>query len=45
MKRVVLRQGAIDGAHEFLEVANINPRTVFPDMQGVANYVRQIVGI
>jgi hypothetical protein len=45
VKRVVLKQGAIQGAHEFLEVANINARTVFPDMWGVANYVRQIIGV
>jgi len=45
VKRVALGRQAIKGAHEFLEVANINARTVFPDMLGVANYVRQIVGV
>jgi hypothetical protein len=45
VKRVVLTQMAIDGAHEFLEIANINARTVFPDMLGVADYVRRIAGV
>jgi len=45
VKRVVLGRQAIKGAHEFLEVANINARTVFPDMLGVANYVRKVVGV
>lgn len=45
VKRVVLGQHAIDGANEFLETANITARTVFPDVQGVASYVRKIVGV
>jgi len=36
VKRIVLKQGAINGALEFLEVANIF---------GVAGYVRTIAGI
>jgi hypothetical protein len=45
VKRIVLKQGAINGALEFLEVANINARLMFPDMFGVAGYVRTIAGI
>jgi hypothetical protein len=45
VKRIVLKQGAVNGALEFLEVANINARSMFPDMFGVASYVRTIAGI
>jgi hypothetical protein len=45
VKRIVLKQGAINGALEFLEVANINARSMFPGMFGVASYVRTIAGI
>ncbi|MBY5827112.1 FRG domain-containing protein [Rhizobium leguminosarum] len=43
VKRVVLTENAIVGAHEFLEIANINSRTVFPDMYGVANHIKKIL--
>jgi len=45
IKRILLKRGAIDGAHEFLEIANINARSVFPDIFGVANYVRKLADI
>lgn len=43
VKRVVLEQRAIEGAHEFLEIANINARTVFPDLEGIARHIREIL--
>jgi hypothetical protein len=45
VKRIVLKPKAIEGAHEFLEIANINARTVFPDMFGIADYVKRVAGL
>jgi hypothetical protein len=36
VKRIVLKQGALNGALEFLKVANINAR--FPDMFGAQGF-------
>ncbi|MGL6573032.1 FRG domain-containing protein [Aeromonas hydrophila] len=41
--KIVLGAEAIDEAREFLELANINEYTVFPDMNGVADYIRRTV--
>jgi FRG domain len=45
VKRIVLARGAIDEANEFLAIANINARSVFPDMFGVANYICKIANV
>ena len=42
VKRVVLTGKAISEALEFLEIANINEYSVFPDMSGIADYVRRL---
>jgi hypothetical protein len=41
--KVLLSRDTIDEANEFLEFANINEYTVFPDMNGVADYIRRIL--
>ncbi len=45
VRKIRLADSAIQEAHEFLDVANINARTVFPDLYGVADYVKKIVGV
>ena len=40
-KRIVLTGTSIQEALEFLEIANINEYSVFPDMSGIADYVRR----
>jgi hypothetical protein len=45
VKKVVLTQQAILEAQAFLEVSNINARSVFPDMMGVAAHVKKIAGL
>ncbi len=44
VKRIVLSASAIATAQEFLEIANINARSVFPDVFGVAEYVKRLAG-
>jgi hypothetical protein len=41
--KIILGANAIDEAREFLDIANINESTVFPDMSGVADYIRRTV--
>jgi len=43
VKKIYLSRDAIDDANEFLEIANINEYTVFPDMSGVADYIRRLL--
>lgn len=45
VRRVVLPSAAIPEAWEFLEFANINPFSVFPDIEGLAPFVKEIVGL
>jgi hypothetical protein len=45
VKRIVLTGKSIPEALEFLEIANINEYTVFPDMSGIADYVRRSAGL
>jgi hypothetical protein len=45
VKKVLLSQKAILEAQEFLEISNINARSVFPDMMGVAAHVKHIAGL
>ena len=40
IQRIVLTSTCLDGAREFLDHANINEVTVFPDIQGLVAYVR-----
>lgn len=40
-KRIVLTGKSIPEALEFLEIANINEYSVFPDISGIADYVRR----
>ena len=41
--KIILSAEAIDEAREFLDIANINEYIVFPDMSGVADYIRRTV--
>jgi hypothetical protein len=41
VKKIALTPKAIEEAQEFLEIANIDARSVFPDMFGIADYVRR----
>ena len=41
VKRIVLTGNAIPELLEFLEIANINEFTVYPDLSGIADYVRR----
>jgi len=41
VKRIVLAQSAIPEVLDFLETANINEYTVYPDMLGIADYLRR----
>lgn len=45
VKRVKLPLSAIPEAEEFLEFANINQFSVFPDIEGLAPFVKEIVGL
>lgn len=45
VKKIILTPSAVVGAREFLEIANIDARSVYPDMAGIADYVRQVAGI
>ncbi len=45
VKQVVLPPMAIPQAEEFLEFANINQFSVFPDIEGLAPFVKEIVGL
>jgi len=45
IKKVILPSDAIDAASEFLEIANINEYSVFPDMTGVADYLYRNSGL
>ena len=43
--KIVLKDKAITEALEFCEIANINEFTVYPDMAGIADYVRSYSGL
>lgn len=45
VKKIVITPQAVAGAEEFLEIANIDARSVYPDMAGIADYVRRVAGI
>jgi hypothetical protein len=42
IKKLRLKPSCISGAREFLSYANINDATMFPDIQGLANYLRSL---
>lgn len=42
VKKLRIRPSCINGAKEFLSYANINDSTMFPDIQGLANYLRSL---
>jgi hypothetical protein len=41
--KIVLSKKIINDANDFLEFANINEYTVFPDINGVADYIRRML--
>lgn len=42
VQKIRLRPSSIQGAKEFLSYANITDATMFPDIQGLANYLRSL---
>lgn len=42
IKKVILKNEARDGAREFLEFANINEFSIFPDMVGLAPFIKNL---
>jgi hypothetical protein len=40
---VTVSKDVIDEANDFLEIANINEYTVFPDINGVSDYIRRML--
>lgn len=45
VKQVILPPSTIPEAEEFLEFANINQFSVFPDIEGLAPFIKEIVGL
>ena len=45
IRRVILPNIAIPSALEFLEIANIDEFSVFPDLSGVAGYMKNTSGL
>ena len=45
VKQVILPPQTIPEAEEFLEFANINQFSVFPDIEGLAPFIKEIVGL
>lgn len=43
VKKIVIANEAVPEIKEFLEIANINQLTVFPDLHGLSNYIREIL--
>jgi hypothetical protein len=43
VRKLRLKPGCLEGANEFLSYANINDSTMFPDIQGLANYLRSLL--
>lgn len=43
VKKIILSNEAVSEIKEFLEIANINEFTVFPDLHGLSNYIRNIL--
>jgi hypothetical protein len=41
--KVTVSKDVIDEANDFLEIANINEYTVFPDINGVSDYIRRML--
>ena len=42
IRKLRIKPACIAGAKEFLSYANINDATMFPDIQGLANYLRSL---
>lgn len=42
VKKIVISKSVIPEIKEFLEFANINEFTVFPDLHGISNYIRSL---
>ncbi len=45
VQRVILRKDAKPAARQFLDHAGINAYTIFPDVTGVAPFIRSLVGL
>jgi hypothetical protein len=45
VKRIVLKSNCIPEVLEFLEIANINESTVFPDASGIADFILRSAGL
>lgn len=43
VRKLRLKPSCFEGAKEFLSYANINDATMFPDIQGLANYLRSLL--
>ena len=43
VKKIIIKNEAVPEIKEFLEIANINQFTVFPDLHGLSNYIRKIL--
>lgn len=43
VKKFIISNEAVSEIKEFLEIANINEFTVFPDLHGLSNYIRNIL--
>jgi len=43
VKKITLSRNSIDDANDFLEFANINEYTVFPDISGITDYIRRML--
>jgi hypothetical protein len=41
--KIIIDKKAIDDANDFLEFANVNEYTVFPDINGISDYIRRII--
>lgn len=45
IKKVILKNDAVKSAIEFLELANLNEYSVFPDLAGIAGYLNNTSGL
>lgn len=45
IKKVMLKNSAIPAAMEFLDLANINEYSVFPDLAGISDYLKNTAGL
>ncbi|MCF0065097.1 FRG domain-containing protein [Dyadobacter chenwenxiniae] len=45
IKKIVLEEDALPGAQEFLKLANINEYSIYPDLAGIANFLKNSAGL